>query len=315
MKHPVRNLVATAAIALAMAGCGGSSGTDTLAPADAVRAAVSTTTQQPSSRMTMAMKTDAGAIKVEMAGEGVFDYAKKLGTMSMTIPGSGQKVEAIMTPDTMYMKIPSQGSSYYSLPMKELGGTQLGASDPASSLQVLTGLSDDVQSVGKEDVRGEETTHYRGTYDLKRAVTKLNGLPRQAIQKLIDSGSNTVVPFDAYVDSDGRLRKLVENTTTKVSSVQAHSTVTIELYDFGTPVDVTVPTDVKDGSMFLDALKGRLGGAAGCKSCAVRPARRADDPAGHAARETTQTTATTEPSRPLQLGQDRLVIAHRAALE
>src|SRR3954453_4905709 len=124
MKHPVRNLVATAAIALAMAGCGGSSGTDTLAPADAVRAAVSTTTQQPSSRLAMAIKTDAGAIKVEMTGKGVFDYAKKIGAISMTVPGSGQKVHAILTPDTMYMQVPGQGSSYYSLPTKELGGTQ-----------------------------------------------------------------------------------------------------------------------------------------------------------------------------------------------
>jgi hypothetical protein len=263
MKHPVRNLAAAAAIALAMAGCGGGSdATDTLAPADAVRAAVSTTTQQPSSRMTMAIKTDAGAIKVEMTGEGVFDYAKKQGQMSMSVPGSAQKVEAIITADTMYMKIPGQGSSYFSLPMKELGGTSFGSSDPTSSLQVLTGMSDDVKSVGTEEVRGDETTHYRGTYDLKRAVANLEGLPKQAVQKLIDSGSTTIVPFDAYVDSDGRLRKLVQDTTTKLpggSGEEAHSPVTMELYDFGTPVNVTVPTDVKDGSAYLNALKTQLG--------------------------------------------------------
>src|SRR3954447_7762189 len=113
MKHPVRNLVATAAIALAMAGCSGSSGTDTLAPADAVRAAVSTTTQQQSSRMTMTIKTDAGAIKVETTAEGAFDYKTKQGAMWMTVPGSAQKIDAIVTQSTMYMKIPGQGGGYY----------------------------------------------------------------------------------------------------------------------------------------------------------------------------------------------------------
>src|SRR5690348_14191699 len=107
-----RILVATATITLAVSGCGGSSGgTDTLAPADAVRAAVSTTTQQQSSRMTMTVNTDAGAIKVEMKADGAFDYAKKLGSMSMTVPGTAQKIDAIITPDTMYMKVPGQGSS------------------------------------------------------------------------------------------------------------------------------------------------------------------------------------------------------------
>src|SRR6476469_8310830 len=109
-----RTSLVAAAITLTLAGCGGSSGTDTLAPADAVRAAVSTTTQQHSSRMAMTVKTDAGAIKVEMKGDGAFDYVKKQGTLSMSVPGTAQKIEAIMTADTMYMKVPGQGSSYYS---------------------------------------------------------------------------------------------------------------------------------------------------------------------------------------------------------
>jgi hypothetical protein len=259
-----RILLTTAALTFAVAGCGGSSGgTDTLAPADAVRAAVSTTTQQQSSRIAMDIATDAGAIKVDMKAEGLFDYAKKIGTMSMTIPGTQGKIQMIVDGDTMYMQIPGKGDSYYSLPLKEFGGTSFGStSDPTSSLQALTGLSDDVKSVGTADVRGDETTHYRGTYDLKRSMEKLTGLPKQAMQKLIDSGSNTIVPFDAYIDSEGRMRKLVQDTTIKLPSSpgqEVHSKVTMELYDFGTPVNVTVPTNVKDGSAFLGAFKGQLG--------------------------------------------------------
>ena len=263
MNTTFRAVVVTAAIALTAGACGGGSdATETLQPADAVRAAVSTTTHEQSSRLAMTIHTDAGAIKVDMTADGLFDYAKKTGRMSMTVPGSGQKIEAIMTASTMFLKVPGQGSSYYALPMKELGGTSFGSTaDPTQSLQVLTGLSDDVTSVGTEKVRGDDTTHYRGTYDLRRSLAKLNGLPKQAVQKLIDSGATTIVPFDAYVDAQGRLRKLVQVTDTKLpsSTQDVHSTVTMELYDFGTPVNVKIPTDVKDGSAFLGAMKGQLG--------------------------------------------------------
>ena len=264
MKQIVRVLAATVVLALGAAGCGGgSSPTDTLQPADAVRAAVSTTTHEQSSRLAMTIHTDAGAIKVDMMVDGLFDYAHKTGTMSMTIPGSNQKLKMVITPGTMYMTVPGHGTSYYSIPTKDLGGTSFGAAtDPTQSLQLLTGLSDDVKSVGTAMVRGDETTHYRGTYDLKRGLNRLTGLAKQQVQKLIDSQATTLVPFDAYIDSDGRLRKMVQVTDTKLpgaSGQSVHSTVTMELYDFGTPVNVKIPTDVKDGSAFLGAMKGQLG--------------------------------------------------------
>src|SRR3954469_25966299 len=122
MSHHVRTAIAAASLALAAAACGGASdATDTLAPADAVRAAVSTTTQQPSSRMSMTIHTDAGAMKIDMTMEGLFDYAKKTGTMSMTVPGTDQKVEGVLTPETMYMKVPGK-DGWYALPTRELGG-------------------------------------------------------------------------------------------------------------------------------------------------------------------------------------------------
>src|SRR6476659_585098 len=104
MKTSVRTLLAAAAITATVAGCGGSSGVDTLAPADAVRAAVSTTTHQQSSRLAMNVSTDAGPIKVDIKADGLFDFAKKVGTMSMTVPGSMQKLDMVLSGDTMYMK-------------------------------------------------------------------------------------------------------------------------------------------------------------------------------------------------------------------
>jgi hypothetical protein len=263
MKHSPRTLLAATAVSLLAAGCGGGSdGTDTLQPADAVRAAVSTTTQQQSSRMNITTTSQVGGVTVDIHMEGLFDYAAKTGHMTMNVPGGAGTIDEILTPTTVYLKIPTQ-PAYYSVPLKEIVGTSLGSNtDPTAGLQSLLGLTDDVRAVGKEDVRGDETTHYTGTYDLNKAVEKAQGLVKDMMKTQLGSGSTTTVPFDAYVDAKGRIRKMVQKITVKSPKLQGQevtSTVTTELYDFGVPVHVSAPTNLQDGSKLLDAFKNQLG--------------------------------------------------------
>jgi hypothetical protein len=261
MKHSLRVLVASTAVGLLAAGCGGGSATDTLEPADAVRAAVSTTTQQHSSRMVIDNQSDTGGISVHIKMEGVFDYANKTGQMSMTVPGSGGKIEEILTAETVYVKIPTQ-TTYYAVPVKEIVGTSLGSNtDPTTGLQSLLGLSGGVRKVGTEKVRGDDTTHYSGTYDLAKAAEKAQGIVKDMIKSQLGPGSSKTVPFDAYVDDKGRIRKMVQRISLSSPQLQGKtitSVVTTELYDFGVPVDVKVPTDVQDGSKLLDAFKKQV---------------------------------------------------------
>lgn len=265
MKSSARTLLVATAVALLAAGCGGASdATDTLQPADAVRAAVSTTTQQQSSRMTITTTSNVGGVTVDITMEGLFDYAAKTGHMTMNVPGSGGKIDEILTPATVFLKIPTS-PAYYSVPVKEIVGTSFGSNtDPTAGLQSLLGLTDDVRAVGKEDVRGDETTHYRGTYDLSKAVEKAHGLVKEMIKTQIGSGSTTTVPFDAYVDGKGRIRKMVQKisvTSPKLQGQEVTSTVTTELYDFGVPVHVSPPANVQDGTKLIDAFKRQLGTA------------------------------------------------------
>jgi hypothetical protein len=249
-----------AALLLALAGCGGSNGKQlqTLSPAAAVRAAVTTTTNQHSSRLALDVRTDKGAVTLELKGAGVFDYAKSLGHLTMTLPGSSGNLDEVVLADTLYLRLPGQGQAYYALPRSAIAGTSLGsAADPTSGLQTLTALSNDVKSLDKVAVRGANTTHYQGTLDLTRAAAQATGLAKKALQSLISSGAVSHVPFDAYIDDDGRLRKLVENivtTSPELPGQQVHVLSTIELYDFGTPVVVHKPLSVKDGTPLLAAI-------------------------------------------------------------
>jgi hypothetical protein len=251
----------TAPLLLAVAGCGGSSGSQvqTLSPAAAVKAAVITTTEQHSFRIALDTRTDVGSVSIDLKGEGVFDYANSLGHLTMTVPASAGKLDEIVVKNKLYLQLPGQGTAYYALDRAAIAGTTLGAAaDPTSGLQTLNALSDDVKSVDKVAVRGATTTHYRGTLDLTRAAALVTGLAKTALQSLIRSGAASQVPFDAYIDSAGRLRKLVQSITTtspKLPGQKIHVLSTVELYDFGTPVVVHTPTSVKDGTPLLTALQ------------------------------------------------------------
>ena len=264
----VRLLPAVVLVVAAVAcGNGSSSDTQTLQPADLVKAAVTKTSQQQSSRMLMSSKTDVGAITVDIKGQGEFDYAKRVGHFSMTMPGGVGTIDEILLGDTLYLRVPSQGGSYYTLPFSEVVGTQLGSStDPTAGLQALMGISNDVKRLGTVTVRGAKTTHYRGTYDLKAAVAKVGGIAKRVLESTLASGAPTIVPFDAYIDDSGRLRKLDQTfnmTSPKLPGQKVHVQSTLELYDFGVKVSVQKPTATKDGTPLLNALKTQFPGTAG----------------------------------------------------
>jgi hypothetical protein len=260
-------LLPVVALAFAAVACGNGSSSDTLTlrPADAVKAAVTTTSQQQSSRMLMETKTDVGAVSVDISGQGEFDYAKRVGHFSLTMPGGVGTIDEILQGDTLYLRIPTQGALYYTLPYSEVVGTQLGSStDPTAGLQALLAISNDVKRVGTETIRGAVTTHYRGTYDLKAAAAKVHGIAKRLLESTLASGAPTIVPFDAYIDGNGRLRKLDQSfsmTSPKLPGQKVHVQSTLELYDFGLAVSVQKPTATQDGTALLNALKKQFPGA------------------------------------------------------
>lgn len=256
-------------LAVALAGataCGSSSPTTTPAAAStpfaAVLAASTTTSQAGTAKVSLEVKSKAADKAIDITGLGAFRLDGSLGSFAVTLNAtSGQPLtlEERTIGGVLYLKAPPLGDNYYALKTDALLGTSLGqGTDPTLGLKLLKGASGDVTRVGQEQVRGEQTTHYKGTYQLRKAVAALGGDFAKAFTAQLAANGDTLIPFDAYIDKQGRLRKLVQVSTVTRQGQSVTSTSTTELYDFGAPVDVQAPPadKVKDGSMLLKGLSG-----------------------------------------------------------
>jgi hypothetical protein len=249
-------------VAVLAAACGGA---QTLSTVEVIRAAATTTSQQKTSKMEFGSTTTLGTQRVTLTGVGAFDYTSRNGSMTVEIPGAGggQLLERVVN-GVAYIQLPTAKDTFYSLKLADIAGTSFGAStDPTSSLQGLQGVSSDVRKVGSEKVRGVSTTHYKGTYDVRAALAKLTGPTKDALSRALGSSNVSAVPFEAYIDKQRRLRRFVQQfAVTQTGGLKVTTLTTLDLYEFGTPINVTAPpaSQVKDGAPLLDALKS-VGGA------------------------------------------------------
>ncbi|HKA03772.1 MAG TPA: LppX_LprAFG lipoprotein [Acidimicrobiales bacterium] len=149
--------------------------------------------------------------------------------------------------------------------------------DGTDILKIL-GQAGDVTTVGTEAVRGVETTHYRGTLDVSAALGQLGADERAEVQdRLAQLGIDPKAinfPVDVWIGQDDLVRRVqvgldgsqFEGANVPTGGLDA--TVTLELYDFGAPVDITVPSadqvfTVDPGSFPGISLPGLGGGQHG----------------------------------------------------
>ena len=267
-RRPLRLALLPLALTASLTACSGSddgpSGSDAAPsggdadPAAVVRAAADTS---GTSKFALTSLTVVTGEPLEITGSGTFDYAAKEGTLDLTLPGG--TIDQRVVDDTVYLALSQQPGVFYELSLADVQGTSLGGStDPSASFASLASAKDDVEVVGEEKVRDADTTHYRGTLDVKDALASLDGPAKQVAEATIGRSGLDEVPFDAWVDDEGRLRKYVQELevpagpTTGGQPVQ--STTTLELFDFGTEVDVEVPpaSAIRDGGPLLQALRG-----------------------------------------------------------
>ncbi|MFE5328679.1 hypothetical protein ACFRCG_20090 [Embleya sp. NPDC056575] len=188
-------------------------------------------------------------------------------TMAMpqgAVKGMPAKIETLVTPTAMYMNMGSAltadtgGKSWLKMDFTALGSLDktgalaavgelmnkgFGQQDPTSQLSLLKG-SGDIAEVGKEDLDGRPTVHYKGTVDMAKASqlgADALGLSPKTLESLraaneaIGATSSTIeVWIDAKTDLP--VRQSVR-TPTKVGEVGS----TVDYRDWGTKVDVTPP--------------------------------------------------------------------------
>jgi hypothetical protein len=228
----------------------------------------------------------AGEGSVPATAEGRFDTKRRRGEMTLSLDtaslgggsAGGGAIEQRMVFDglTIYLSSPMLqqilpgGKRWMKLDLAAAGkqaGLDLGSlatsgagQDPTQVLAYLKATSGAVQRIGTETVRGVATTHYKATIDFRKVPDSAPAGQRAAVRRSIDqliklSGASTA-PIEVWIGEDGLARRLVSTTTTGTAAQRITVRQRVELYDFGTNVDVAIPP----ASQVVDA--GDLAGLA-----------------------------------------------------
>lgn len=260
-------LVVVAAAVTLLAGCSGDAEKPLAAPsptgppaASFVRAAAEKTDDQSTGRYALTTATTVNGAEVVFAGEGVYDWGRDTGQTTYDTPVG--KVQQRLVGADLFLNLPQQPGVFFKLKAADVATSPVGGTvDPTSQLHTLAAVAE-AEVVGEEDVRGEKTTHYRGTYDVARALRGARGLQRAALRSSLGAAATgvTQAPYDVFLDAEGRLRRLTQTVEVPSADQTLTVTTTLELYDFGVPVIVMPPPGAKqrDGAPLLAALRKAL---------------------------------------------------------
>lgn len=265
-----------------MAALVGACGGDKPTPLETVQGAAAETSSAKTAAISMITKGGSGSAG-NLEATGLYDFDKKLMSFDIDasklgVPGATGTVNAIMDfSDSVvqYMKFPGledeTGKAWLKIDLAEgikaicpdldfaaLLKAQSG--DPTAGLQNLKSAKS-VTEVGKEDVRGEETTHYRVTVDVRDAAENAPADARATMREFAKAYIDPIQTTDVWIDGEGRARKseaVTDSANLKLpdclkggentNPFKGKTTVTFELFDFGKKVDIKIPAadDVLD---------------------------------------------------------------------
>ncbi len=270
MRLPLTALLAGSAAVALLTGC--SSATDPEPAASSAepvnvgalfRQAAVDTDAAGSGRYQLITTTKVNGVDVTFSGEGIYDWSEDLGQTTYDIP-VGKVLQRLLGPD-LYLALPQQPKVFFKLKTADVASSPVGGTvDPSAQLHLLAAV-ETAEVVGEEEVRGERTTHYRGTYDVARAIRGGRGVQQPALTSLLGVAKDMKeASYDVFLDEDGLLRRLQQTVEVPASDATGGQelavTTTLELYDFGIEVKVLPPPGaaVRDGAPLLAALRKAL---------------------------------------------------------
>jgi hypothetical protein len=265
----LRTSLLAGAVVLALAGCGGGGdGVSRLSASEAVDLTAERTAESGSSRIAFTVDTEVSGRRFQLEGGGEFDYGERRGRLELDLGSllgelgiADGRFETVFDQTVVYMRFPRELASRLpgggerpwlkidleqaaALEGLDLGQLQQLNQDPSQVLEYLRATSE-VEEVGPEDVRGVETTRYRATVDLRRVADAVpaeqRARLRESIEQLIRQLGTHELPVSVWVDGDGLLRRFQQTVTVAASGVESTTDVTMELFDFGTDVEVERP--------------------------------------------------------------------------
>ncbi|MDT0399378.1 MULTISPECIES: hypothetical protein [Streptomyces] len=254
----MRGVMAGFGVLCCLGGCGSSGAATAGAPAGdpvrVLREAADALVAAGSSKATTSLEMATGGTRVTIRGEGVYDYRRRLGRLKVMLPqdpagGTVRRpITELLAPGALFMKNRGAGvpaDKWVRVDTGTLSDGNLvtgGATDPYAAAEVLRGTRS-AAFVGRTEVAGAKVRHYRGTADLRQASRVASGTNRESLGAAATGFATARVPFDVYLDDDGRIRKL-RHRFSFVNGRQEEPVAvasTTLLYDFGVPADVRLP--------------------------------------------------------------------------
>ncbi len=222
-----------AVLAFLLAGCGGDEGGLAL-----LDTAAQKTDEAESYKQELTMESDLEGQSMTMDAEGVFSADQQTGEMTATMEQGGEKLafDALIVDGTMYLSgddfgLPG-GKKWLKTP--DAPTSTMSPSEFVKFLQE----SGDVQEVGQEEIRGEDTTHFRGPVDIKELAEESGPEIMQELRKSPEVDKLNFM-VDVWVNPDGLPARLSLDIT--ADGVKGAMNMTSELLEYDVPVDVEAP--------------------------------------------------------------------------
>ncbi|KOG09757.1 MULTISPECIES: hypothetical protein [Streptomyces] len=221
-------------------------------PVLTVRNAADALVKAGTSKASTSMEMAAGGTRVTIRGEGGYDFRRRTGRLQVVLPKDAagadehRPITELFTPGALYMKNRGAGvpaDKWVRVDTTTLDDGNLvtgGATDPGAAAELLRGARE-ATYVGEILLAGVKVGHYRGVADIAYAARVASPQLRGALAAAAKGFAKDTVPFDAYLDREGRLRKVRHQFSFSNQGRTVAVASTTLLYGFGAPVTVTLP--------------------------------------------------------------------------
>lgn len=203
-------------------------------------------------------------------GEGELDLAERRAHLRREVPGVSEvpllnrllpeSVEILHDGRDIYLRLPVDGERAWVRladddPDRGLDTSTPDLTNPAAALGLLRVL-DGMPEVIDDDVvvRGQPSTRFRVRVDLEEAAEAVSGSAEDVARKLRRLHGRRHMPLDVWLDSTDRVTRLRYILQSELSGGVTLTVITdLELWDFGTAVDIETPDAI--GSVSADRLR------------------------------------------------------------
>jgi hypothetical protein len=256
-------LLAVGLLALAV-GCGTQEKSSAPAPPTARLSAFAAAVEKGSDAGSVRFSTDTtlttGGRTVHVPGSGVFDYEQNRGRFSFDSSSlreinpnakAAGRTQIIFDETVMYMRVDPMtpplptGKSWLKVDLRRAGlsaaqiGQESGFPDPAESLLYLRAASGKITSLGRTEVRGVATTHYRAQVDARK-FEQLRA-ERASQSSRAEGGGVKDFPMDVWIDDKGLPRRIMARFVFRPGGAPVRLSTRTDMFDFGGEVDVRTP--------------------------------------------------------------------------